>query len=319
MSVNSRPALVTGGAGFIGSNLVDYLLDNGERVRVVDNFSTGRTPFLQHSHPNLEIMSADLTDPSTCDSAVEGCSVVFHLAANADVRYGWTEPMRDMEQNARVTQHLLESCRVNSVRRFVFSSTGSIYGNAVQIPTSEDCSFPIQTSLYGASKLAAEGLICAYAEAGFIDPTIFRFVSILGPRYTHGHVFDFVKQLINDPSNLLVLGDGNQTKSYLHVFDCVRAMYQASHSDTLSGIFNLGTREAITVNESIGIISKELDCVPHRLYSGGIQGWVGDSPRILLNTDRIESTGWRPSKSIEESVRETVTWLIANQWVFGEN
>jgi UDP-glucose 4-epimerase len=318
MNSQLGPILVTGGAGFIGSNLVDHLLASGERVRVVDNFSTGRRPFLPEENSNLEIVAADLTDPQTCDSAVKGCSAVFHLAANADVRHGWKQPMRDFEQNVQVTQLLLESCRVHSVRRFVFSSTGSIYGNAVQIPTSEDCPFPTQTSLYGSSKLAAEGLIFAYAEAGFIDPTIFRFVSILGPRYTHGHVYDFVYQLINDAENLVVLGDGKQTKSYLHVFDCVRALYQSIKSDAFLGIFNLGTREVITVNESIGVISQEMGFEPQRHYSGGHQGWVGDSPYIFLNTDRVEATGWRPSKMIEESIKETVAWLIANQWVYQE-
>ena len=261
---SSKLILVTGGAGFIGSNLVDALLAGSHRVRVIDNFSKGKKEFLSQnlSNPSLEIVNADLLEVEVCKKAVAGCDAVFHLAANADVRHGWDHPLVDIQQNTIVTQSLLESCRIEGVRKFVFSSTGSVYGDAKQIPTTEECPFPVQTSLYAASKLASEGLIGAYAEAGFIDATIFRFVSILGPRYTHGHVFDFVKQLLTDPTKLFVLGDGTQTKSYLHVNDCVAALVQSLTWHNSLGIFNLGTTEVVQVRESIALIVDALKCNP---------------------------------------------------------
>jgi len=310
--------LVTGGAGFIGSNLVDALLAEKYRVRVVDNFSTGRKEFLSHnvSKPSLEIINADLLDVDVCKSAVVGCDAVFHLAANADVRHGWDHPLLDFQQNTFVTQSVLEACRIAGVRKFIFSSTGSVYGDAKHIPTTEDCPFPVQTSLYAASKLAAEGLISAYAEAGLIDATIFRFVWILGPRYTHGHVFDFVEQLLTDPTKLFVLGDGKQTKSYLHVNDCVAALIRSLSWHDSMRIFNLGTTEVMQVRESIALIAQTLKCHPEILYAGGNQGWVGDNPYILLATDRIRSTGWSTSATIASSIVDTVSWLIENRWVF---
>ena len=249
--------IVTGAAGFIGSTVVDRLLADGFRVIGIDNFSTGQSAFLQKANrnENFSLIEADILTENNLVEHFYGADVVFHFSANADVREGVNHPQRDLEQNTIVTSRILDSCKQANVRRFVFSSTGSIYGEAEQIPTPEDASFPIQTSLYGASKLACEGMIQAYSEAFGIESFIFRFVSILGPRYTHGHVYDFVKQLLIDGTRLEVLGDGKQRKSYLHVEDCVDAMFFAlSHSDKKVNIYNLGTNEYCEVSQSISYI-----------------------------------------------------------------
>lgn len=318
MGATIKKILITGGAGFIGSNLVDALISAGHNVRIADNFSTGFQEFVEHNKSSaaLEIVKTDLVDEQACSQVLAGCDVVYHLAANADVRFGWQQPLRDTQQNLVVTQNLLEACRKHGVRKFIFSSTGSVYGKAKQIPTPEDCTFPTQTSLYAASKLAAEGLINAYAEADVIDATIFRFVSILGRRYTHGHVFDFVKQLLENPKRLKVLGDGNQTKSYLHVDDCTSALVRVLDGRSKLDIYNLGTNETVTVNQSIDIICKSLNCDPIIDYSGGTEGWIGDNPHIFLDTTSARATGWSSTRTISESIRETVDWLVANNWVF---
>src|SRR5215468_6856498 len=218
-------AFVTGGAGFIGSSLVDRLLADGHQVVAYDNFSTGQREFLSLAvgNPRFTLIEADLLDTRTLGASLRDVDVVFHLAANADVRFGTEHPRRDLEQNTIATFNVLEAMRANGIKTIAFASTGSIYGEATVIPTPEDAPFPVQTSLYGASKLAGEGLIAAYAEGFGMRGYIFRFVSILGQRYTHGHVFDFVRQLREDPSTLEILGDGLQRKSYLHVNDCVDA------------------------------------------------------------------------------------------------
>ena len=310
--------LVTGGAGFIGSNLVEQLVLAGENVLVIDDFSTGRTEFLAHlqSFTNLAISRADLRSMSTLDSLMPGIDVVIHLAANADVRWGWEHPRRDIEQNLLVTHNVLESMRQHKVRRLIFSSTGSVYGNSTQVPSPEEVASSGQTSLYGASKLAAEAFISAYAEAGFIEATVFRFVSILGPRYSHGHVFDFVNQLLKDSSRLKVLGDGYQRKSYLHVSDCIQAIIRRLTTTTSFEVLNLGTSEYCTVRDSISWITSEMSVAPYCTFTGGSRGWIGDNPFILLDTQQVLRTGWSPTKSIEQSVRETTRWLLGNDWVF---
>ena len=219
--------VITGVAGFIGSNLADALLQRGDSVVGIDNFSTGRHEFLEHalSVDAFQLVEIDLTtDIALLEQAVAGADAVVHLAANADVRFGWEAPRRDLDQNVIATLNVLEAMRATGVRRILFSSTGSVYGESATIPTPEDAPFPEQTSLYGASKAAAEGYLAAYAEFGAIDATVFRFVSILGHRYTHGHIIDFVAQLFHDPSTLTILGDGGQRKSYLDVSDCVAAV-----------------------------------------------------------------------------------------------
>src|SRR5215211_3779225 len=221
-----RRVFVTGGAGFIGSNLVDRLLARGCQVTAYDNLSTGQRVFLEQAsaNPSFRLVEADLLDAATLREAVAGHDLVVHLAANADVRFGTNHPGRDLEQNVVATHNVLEAMRLGGVRRIAFSSTGSIYGEPSVFPTPEDAPFPVQTSLYGASKLAAEGLIEAYCEGFGFEGYIFRFVSILGERYTHGHVFDFYKQLREHPDHLRVLGDGSQRKSYLYIQDCLSAM-----------------------------------------------------------------------------------------------
>lgn len=312
---------ITGAAGFIGSHLTDRLLAAGAAVVGYDNLSSGRTRFLESAsvNANFRLVEGDLLDAAALTSAMNGANFVFHLAANADVRFGTENPERDLQQNTVATFNVLEAMRANGVKRMAFSSTGSIYGEPRIFPTPEDAPFPVQTSLYGASKLAAEGMIQAYCEGFGFQAYIFRFVSILGERYTHGHVFDFIQKLSTDPTRLHVLGNGQQRKSYLYVHDCIDAMLLAIETahDKVN-VLNLGTEEATRVNDSIGWISERLGLCPQLVYAGGERGWIGDSPFILLDTRRIRSLGWKPKLTIREGVLRTVDWLAQNRWVYGQ-
>src|ERR1051325_5411542 len=313
---------VTGAAGFIGSHLADRLLADGPTVVGYDNLSTGRKLFLESAsaNPNFRLVKGDLLDRQTLIGAMKGAEFVFHLAANADVRFGTEHPERDLEQNTLATFNVLEAMRVNGCKRIGFSSTGSIYGEPEIFPTPEDAPFPVQTSLYGASKLAAEGMIQAYCEGFAFQGYIFRFVSILGERYTHGHVFDFYMKLCDDPSRLHVLGDGKQRKSYLYVHDCIDAMLLATRVlNNKVHVLNLGADEASRVNDSIAWISERLGLRPELTYAGGERGWIGDSPFILLDTKRIRALGWKPKLTIREGVLRTIDWLAQNRWVFEQH
>jgi UDP-glucose 4-epimerase len=317
---------VTGAAGFIGSSLTDALLSVGKRVIGWDNFSTGRRRFLENAlvNPRFQLIEGDNLDVPSLAAAMKGCDFVFHLAANADVRFGLQHPAKDFEQNTRATFNVLEAMRANHIRGLAFASTGSIYGEASVIPTPEKYQIPIQTSLYGASKLAGEAMIQAYCEGFGLEAYIFRFVSILGPRYTHGHVFDFYRQLRDHPEYLNVLGDGSQRKSYLYVGDCVRAMLHvtgnrfAEDAPHRVAIFNLGTDGYCSVRDSIGWICDRLGVCPKLIYSGGNRGWTGDNPFIYLDTSKVRGAGWHPELSIRQGIERTVGWLHSNQWVFDE-
>jgi UDP-glucose 4-epimerase len=311
--------IVTGCAGFIGSNLVDRLISRGHFIIGIDNFSTGRHEFITEAlmSKQFKLVEADLLDlDSYCDVFAK-VDAVFHFAANADVRFGVKNPRKDLEQNTIATSNVLEAMRINNVKKILFSSTGSVYGEAQVIPTPENAPFPIQTSLYGASKLAGEGLISAYCAGFDFQAWIFRFVSILGERYTHGHVFDFLDKLNEDPNRLDVLGDGLQKKSYLYVQDCIDAVLLAFEEvgDRVN-IFNLGVNSFCEVNDSIGWICGELGMKPNLVYAGGQRGWVGDNPFIYLDTNKIERLGWSPKCSIREGVIKTVRYLKENSWVF---
>jgi UDP-glucose 4-epimerase len=309
---------ITGAAGFIGSHLVDRLLASGGTVIGYDNLSTGRMRFLESAseNPTFRFVNGDLLDTETLTRAMKTADFVFHLAANADVRFGLEHPERDLQQNTVATFNVLEAMRANNVKRLAFSSTGSIYGESKIFPTPEDAPFPVQTSLYGAAKLAAEGMIQAYCEGYGFQGYIFRFVSILGERYTHGHVFDFFQKLSADPSRLHVLGDGRQRKSYLYVHDCIDAILLAIESlNDKVNVLNLGTETASQVIDSIEWIAERVGVRPELTYSGGERGWIGDSPFILLDTQRIRALGWTPKLTIREGVLRTVDWLSGNRWV----
>jgi len=303
---------ITGAAGFVGSNLTDRLLALGNDVVGFDNFSTGRAEFLAGAlaNPRFRLHRADLLNLEALSAAMAGADFVYHLASNADVRFGTSYPRKDLEQNTIGTWNVLEAMRTNNIRRIAFSSTGSIYGEPEIFPTPEACPLPVQTSLYGASKLAAEGLIEAYCAGFDMQAWIFRFVSLLGPRYSHGHVIDFYLQLQQHPGVLNILGDGHQRKSYLYVGDCIDAMLIATREASQKvNIFNLGTDQACEVNDSIAWICDHLGVTPRLVYSGGERGWVGDSPFILLDCSRMRSLGWSPTLSIQQAVLRTLGFL----------
>ena len=314
-------AFVTGAAGFIGSNLVDRLLAAGHHVTGFDNLSTGFRRFLEGARANsrFRLVEGDLLDLAAVTRAMADADFVFHLAANADVRFGPDHPRRDLEQNTIATWNVLEAMRTTGARRIAFSSTGSVYGEPDIFPTPETAPFPVQTSLYGASKIGAEGMVAAYAAAFGFQAFIFRFVSILGERYTHGHVLDFYRQLLEHPHRLDVLGDGRQRKSYLYVQDCVDAILLAAERCTEAvNIFNLGTDEYCQVNDSIAWIAGHLALTPELRYAGGERGWVGDSPFIFLDCARMRSLGWKPALSIQQGIVRTLEFLRGNAWVLEE-
>jgi UDP-glucose 4-epimerase len=315
-----KRVLITGGAGFIGSHLADRLVADGLEVVLYDNLSRGRMEFIEElcSRPGVQFVEGDVLDADLLADSVRDCDTVFHLAANADVRHGLEHPVVDLEQNTIATSVVLEAMRSAGASRIAFPSTGSIYGEPEIFPTPEDCPFPVQTSLYGASKLAGEGLIQAYCHGYGFTGFIFRFVSILGERYTHGHVFDFYRSLLRDPARLSVLGNGRQEKSYLYVGDCVSAIEVAMSVPTEPGTvatYNLGTDETIVVDDSIRTIVTHLGLDPRLEYTGGIRGWPGDSPLILLDCARIRALGWRPTVTIVEAIRRTLDWLQASPYV----
>jgi len=309
---------VTGAAGFIGSSLCDRLLEGGHHVVGYDNFSTGQERFVVPARCNARftLVRGDILDGPVLTEAMRGSDFVFHLAANADVRFGTEHPSRDLEQNTIGTFRVLEAMRATGVKQIAFSSTGSVYGEPAVFPTPEDAPFPVQTSLYAAAKVAGETLIQAYCEGFAMRAWIFRFVSILGERYSHGHVFDFYKSLRSDPTTLRVLGNGKQRKSYLYVGDCLDAMQLAiARADGKVNILNLGTDDYVEVNDSIGVICEALGVSPELHYTGGERGWVGDSPFILLDCARVRALGWKPKQTIRDGILLTLRYLQANPWL----
>lgn len=315
---------ITGGAGFIGSNLADRLLADGHRVIVYDNFSTGQREFIEDAltHPEFRLVEGDILDSEAMSAAMKGVDVVFHLAANADIRGGLDNPRRDLEQNTVATMNVLEAMRENAVSRIAFASSAAALGEPSIFPTPEDCSVPIQTSLYGASKMACEGLISSYCEGFGFEGYVFRFVSLLGERYPHGHVIDFYRSLREDPTSLHILGDGTQRKSYLHIRDCISAMLgvvvekrTARESKHHVEIYHLGVPEYIEVATSAKWICEHLGIDPSFEFAGGERGWVGDNPFVFLDVSKMRGTGWEPEFSIRDSIIATVDWLVANPWL----
>jgi UDP-glucose 4-epimerase len=311
---------LTGAAGFIGSSMADRLLAEGHTVTGYDNFSTGRREFLSGalSSPRFGLIEGDILDGECLRRSMAGVDLVIHFAANADVRRGPEQTDKDLKQNTIGTANVLEAARNNGVKRFAFSSTGSVYGEPApeNFPTAEDAPFPVQTSLYGASKLAAEGLISAYAEAFGIQAFIYRFVSILGERYTHGHVIDFYAQLLEHPDRLDVLGNGKQRKSYLYVQDCLDAiLLTLEKASGKVNLFNLGAPEYCEVLDSVGWICEHLGVAPRVNTGEGDRGWIGDNPFIFLDCSRVARLGWKPKLTIRDAVVRTVQFLQQNRWV----
>jgi UDP-glucose 4-epimerase len=315
-----RRALITGGAGFIGSTLADRLLANGVEVAILDDFRTGRREFVADALASggADLFEGDILDQAVLDGAIGGCDAVFHLQANADVRHGLAHPRRDLEQNTVATSRVLETMRARGVRLIAFSSTGSVYGEPSVFPTPEDAPFPTQTSLYAASKLAGEGMIGAYCHGLGFTGIVCRFVSVLGERYTHGHVIDFYRSLKRDPTRLRILGDGRQEKSYIYVQDCVTAMLTTlEHQVGIEGfaVYNLGTDETVTVDVSIATITEHMGVTPIIERAGGSRGWPGDSPLIHLDTSRLRRLGWRPEVPIRAAIRLTLDWFEREPYV----
>jgi len=317
-SAGIHRAFVTGGAGFIGSHIVDRVAQVAANVTIYDNFSTGQEQFISRhaGNPKVRVVRADVLDSERLKKEMANCDFVFHLQANADVRGGIKLTRVDLEQNTIATWNVLEAMRINNIRRIVFASSATVYGEPDIFPTPESYA-PLQTSLYGASKLAGEAMIQAYSEYFGITCYIFRFVSWIGERYTHGVIFDFIKKLRDNTQMLEVLGDGKQRKSYLDVIDGVDGIFYAvEHAKELKNVFNLGHDEFMNVLDLADIIVEELGLKRVRyLTTGGERGWLGDSPFVHLDTTKLKALGWQPRVSIEQGIRNTVRYLRAHPQV----
>jgi len=306
--------LVTGGAGFIGSHLVDALVDQSKQVRVLDNFSSGREDFLSHHEGKgvVEILKGDLLDLEVVKAAMDGIDTVHHMAANPDIRLGTKVTDTDLRQGTVATYNVLEAMRMNDVSRISFASSSAVYGEAEVMPTPEDYGPILPISLYGASKLASEALITAWIGTFGAQGYIHRFANIVGPRGTHGVIFDFIHKLKVDPSRLEVLGDGEQEKSYMSAHDCVRSMmHLLEHDDGVANLYNLGTGDTCSVSRIAEIVIEESGLEGVFIdYTGGKRGWAGDVPKTYLDVSKLMSTGFEPTAMSEQAIRDTARDLI---------
>ena len=302
-------AIVTGGAGFIGANIVKALLDRGFKVHVFDNLSTGNIdnlPLDKINFCNLDLKK-NYKDWPTIEA-----TCIYHLAANADVRGGINDHNIDLNENLLVTKNACDFSLKNNIKKFVFASSATVYGEPNIFPTPEECTSN-QTSLYGASKMSSEAFIQAYSNYGYFQSTIFRFVSWIGYGYSHGVIYDFVKKLLNDSSKLEILGNGKQMKSYLDVRDGVKGVINISElHDQNSSVFNLGHFQTMNVKNLADIVCDEMNLnkVEYH-FTGGERGWVGDSPLVHLDTQKANKYGWEAEISIEDSIRTTVRYLLS--------
>ena len=307
--------LVTGGAGFIGSHLVDALVDQGKKVRVIDNFSSVREERLaQHEGAGaVEVCRGDLLDRESVIAAMEGIETVHHLAANPDIRLGTEVTDTDLKQGTVATYNVLEAMRVSGVGRISFASSSAVYGEAGVMPPPEDYGPIMPISLYGASKLASEALITAWAGTFGTQGFIHRFANIVGPRGTHGVIFDFIHKLKKDPSRLEVLGDGNQEKSYMSAHDCVQSMIHViSLGDEGTVLNNLGTGDTCSVSRIAEIVIEESGLEGVSIdYTGGKRGWAGDVPKTYLDVTKLLGSGFEPTSMSEQAVRDTARVLIS--------
>ena len=305
--------LVTGGAGFIGSHLIDALLEEGFDVVCFDNFSSGKKEFIEHNLDKIELIEGDLLNREDIKEALRGCEIVFHLAANPDVRVGVVNTKVHFDNNILATYNLLEEMKDAGVKEIVFTSSSTVYGDAEKIPTPENYAPLIPISLYGASKLAAEALICSYCHTFDMEAIIYRFANVVGPRSTHGVIYDFIKKLRKNPNELEILGDGKQRKSYLYIDDCIDAMlFGMQKKEEQVEIFNIGSEDWIEVKEIADIVSEEMGLKPEYKFTGGIngRGWKGDVKFMRLDISKLKALGWKPKYGSKEAVRMTAKWLI---------
>jgi len=307
--------LVTGGAGFIGSHLVDRLVDEGYRVRVVDNLSSGRVENIKHhlESRSVELIAGNLKDPQVALRAVEGVDTVFHFAANPEVRVSTTNPEIHFNENIVATFNLLEALRRKGVKELVFASSSSVYGEPEEIPVDENA--PIRpVSVYGASKAACEALIHAYTKLYGVKAVVLRYANVVGPRLRHGVVWDFINKLLKNPTELEILGDGKQVRSYIYVDDAVEATITAwRRTETSYEAYNIASEDWITVDEVTDEVIKAMGLSNvKKIYKPVLHGvgWPGDVKRIALKIGKIKRLGFKPAMNSREAVRTTVRMLL---------
>jgi UDP-glucose 4-epimerase len=308
---------LVGGAGFIGSHVTDTLLADPEvpAVTIYDNFTSGREWHLEQnlSDPRLTVVRGDVKDTGSLADAMRGHEVIVHLASNPDIARAATEPAIDFDEGTYLTHNVVEAARRTGAQHILFASGSGVYGDLGELEVHEDHGPLVPVSTYGASKLAGEGLIAAYAFMFDLRASVFRFGNVVGPRQTHGVGFDFVRSLIADPTRLRILGDGRQSKSYVHVLDVIDAMLTAyRRQERPYEAYNVATGDYITVTEIADLAAECLGLDPEDVqneYTGGDRGWKGDVPVVRLNTDRIRSLGWQNRYTSGEALRESLLAL----------
>jgi len=307
-------AFVTGGAGFIGSHLVDKLVEKGYKITVYDNLSSGRKQFLeQHTNnKNFTFIEGDLLDLEQVKKEIRGHDVVFHIAANPFVRLGEKQTRLDLEQGMIVTYNVLESMRADNIKKIVFSSSSVVYGETNEPLLPENYGPLLPISLYGAGKLGSEGLITAFCGTFDFQTWIYRFANVVGSRGTHGVIVDFIEKLRKNPRELEILGDGKQQKPYLYATECVDGIiFGFEKSNDMINLFNLGCGTNTTATRIAEIVVEEMGLENVKFnYTGGKRGWKGDVPRFQLGIEKISNLGWAPSYTSDEAVRKTTQDLL---------